>query len=143
MRSAISRWMFRLLLAAVTVSLAPNLHPLANGQSPELPPRSPRNLPVSPDADRQAPASSDQPAPNNSNAPQSPDSGQQPSTEAAANDTMFVFRKQVQEVFLHASVVDDQFRHAPAGWLLRLPRDFQQGSGQFRSEGHRKAVERK
>jgi Ca-activated chloride channel family protein len=113
MRSAISCWIFRLLLVAVALSFMPNFQGSAFGQSPDLPPRSPRNLPVSPSADQQAPAS-DQPAPNST--PQAPEPGTQPSAEPnSSNDnSMFVFKKQVEEVVLHASVVDDQFRLVPS-----------------------------
>jgi VWFA-related protein len=111
MRSAISRWTLLLLLAVVTAAGISVLPPLARGQSPDLPPRSPSTLP--PGVKQESPAPADQTAPANGDS-QSPDSGQQPSAEPAANDSMFVFKKQVQEVVLHASVVDDQFHLVPS-----------------------------
>jgi Ca-activated chloride channel homolog len=115
MRSAIYRWMSRLLLATVALALIPVLTPLALAQSPDAPPRSPTNLPVSPNAGQQDATPPEQSAPNPGDAPQSPDSSQQPSADPANDqNSMFVFKKQVQEVVLHASVVDDQFHLVPS-----------------------------
>ncbi len=112
MRLAISHWIFPLFLAAVTVTLVPVLHPIAHGQSPDLPPRSPSTLP--PGVKQENPPPSERTSPNSGETPQSTDSGQQPAAEPTANDgSMFVFKKQVQEVVLHASVVDDQFHLVP------------------------------
>lgn len=107
MRSASSRWMCNLVFAAAAVVLVPALPLLARGQSPDLPPRSPSTLPPGVKQESEPPV---QTTPNSGDA-QSPDSGQQPSAEPTTDDqgSMFVFKKQVEEVVLHASVVDDQF----------------------------------
>src|SRR5712671_1035098 len=86
-------------LSAQTPSAPPASTPPASTPPPSTPPVTNGN----PDASI---------APDNSNTPQAPTSGPEPiGQEPSSNDQgMFVFKKQVQEVVLHATVLDEQ-RH--------------------------------
>ncbi len=86
-------------LSAQTPSVPPASTPPASTPPPSTPPVTNGN----PDASI---------APDNSNTPQAPTSGPEPvGQEPSSNDQgMFVFKKQVQEVVLHATVLDEQ-RH--------------------------------
>jgi VWFA-related protein len=68
---------------------------------------------TSPGANDQTPPGQQQAAPGGNEVPQSPAAGQEPvSPEPGTNDqgSMFVFKRQVEEVVLHATVVDEQRR---------------------------------
>ena len=84
-------------------------------QAPDLPPRT-TPPPSTPPASTQPPANNSAPDSgitlDNSNNPQAPTSGPEPVGQGPnGNDQgMFVFKKQVQEVVLHATVLDEQ-RH--------------------------------
>jgi Ca-activated chloride channel homolog len=76
--------------------------------------------PATPPASTPPPTASGNPdaatTPDNSNAPQAPTSGPEPvGQEPSGNDQgMFVFKKQVQEVVLHATVLDEQRHLVPS-----------------------------
>src|SRR3979490_2943223 len=76
--------------------------------------------PATPPASTPPPAASGNPdaatTPDNSNTPQAPTSGPEPvGQEPSGNDQgMFVFKKQVQEVVLHATVLDEQRHLVPS-----------------------------
>src|ERR1700745_1048332 len=101
---------FRPSIATALVFLALTL--VSPAQMPDLPPRSTPPPPSVPRTDNPSTA----PETQNENAPQpQPGTSQQPGgqesiTPERANDQMFVFKKQVEEVVLHATVLDDQ-RH--------------------------------
>jgi Ca-activated chloride channel homolog len=74
-------------------------------------PGAPAPPPATSDANAIGQQATDQQAAPGQNATQPPADGQQPTAEPPSADdqgTMFVFKKQVQEVVLHATVVDDQ-----------------------------------
>jgi Ca-activated chloride channel homolog len=94
-----------LLVAAVLVSTA-----LAQAPAPDTSATTPAatNGKV---ADQSTPVQEQQAAPGQNDAAQPPASEQQPTAEPPSADdqgSMFVFKKQVQEVVLHATVVDEQ-----------------------------------
>jgi len=102
----VSNWRVRILLTCVSLLFVSTSHAQAPSSAP-----APSNPPVVP-----------QPAPPPGNALPTPNSGevqqtqpasqppQQQPEEAPANgqDSVFVFKKEVQEVMLHATVVDEQ-----------------------------------
>jgi Ca-activated chloride channel homolog len=109
MRSAASNWFGSLfsatfiLLISISVAFAQN--PAANAP---VPPAAEANAPG-----QQIPAANDSSQP----APAEPTSSEpQPAAEPSANDqnTMFVFKKQVEEVVLHATVLDEQRHLVPS-----------------------------
>jgi Ca-activated chloride channel homolog len=92
-----------LAVILITISVA-----LASAQSGTAPaPNSPNGAQAS-----QPPTSVGSDASKNNSSAQEPSAAQEPSTSQPANDQsdMFVFRKQVEEVVLHATVVDEQGR---------------------------------
>jgi Ca-activated chloride channel family protein len=103
---------FRSSIATALVILALTL--VSASQMPDLPPRSTPPPPSVPRADNPSSA----PGTQNQNAPQpqpgapQQTGGQESITPERANDEsgMFVFKKQVEEVVLHATVVDDKQR---------------------------------
>jgi len=94
--------------ALSTLLLATVLASTAVGQAPAPPRTSPASSAGSGSDSQTSPAQTS-PSPNDGAQPSSPD--QQPAAqEPTSNDqgSMFVFKKQVQEVVLHATVVDEQ-----------------------------------
>ncbi len=94
--------------ALSTLLLATVLAPMAVGQAPAAPRTSPASNAGSGSDSQTSPAQTS-PSPSDGAQPSSPD--QQPAAqEPTSNDqgSMFVFKKQVQEVVLHATVVDEQ-----------------------------------
>jgi Ca-activated chloride channel homolog len=83
-------------------------------QSPSAPPAS-TPAPSTPPATSNTIPDTSSPAPDNGNVQQTPASGDQPVGQQATSDDqgMFVFKKQVQEVVLHATVLDQQRRPVP------------------------------
>jgi len=115
MRSAASRSYCQTLSTALVLVSVVFLSG-SGAMAQDLPPRTPLPPPA---ANTQSP-SDQQAAPGESSTAQPPASspvqGQQPAAqEPAAGDqsSMFVFKKQVQEVVLHATVVDDQGNPVP------------------------------
>ncbi len=144
MRTATSSWMGSarpLMVAAIfgmavfvsgawAQSAAPGNPPVADAthEAPAI-----QEITPNAGADAQAPASQ---AP----ASDEPSTGQQPGTQApSANDqgSMFVFKKQVEEVVLHATVVDQERRPVPnldRGAFVVVERGVQQTITSFRRE---------
>jgi len=94
--------------ALSTLLLATVLASMAVGQAPAAPRTSPASNAGSGSDSQTSPAQTS-PSPSDGAQPSSPD--QQPAAqEPTSNDqgSMFVFKKQVQEVVLHATVVDEQ-----------------------------------
>ena len=103
MRSAASRRLASIVSTMVTVIL---LVAAALAQAPTT------SRPATPPAGNSQSPAGQQTAPGINEAPQAPAAGQEPISPEPSNDqgSMFVFKRQVEEVVLHATVVDEQRR---------------------------------
>jgi Ca-activated chloride channel homolog len=129
MRSAASS-LSRLLLPLVIAALLSA--PGATAQSPSAVPPTASNPAQSATAPAQQPAPAE-PSPASVQQPATPDQGEaQPTAQPPSADdqgTMFVFKKQVEEVVLHATVTDDQ-QHLVTGLDRNAFQVFEHGAAQ-------------
>jgi VWFA-related protein len=94
--------------SALAQSTAPTA--IENADAQEHPARQTAPAPGSTDAAQSAPGESAQPASAQTDAAQTDNSQPLPAEPGSGDQGMFVFKKQVEEVVLHATVVDEQQR---------------------------------